>query len=265
MIQTGEPDWAGMYRNRERPTGPPAILQTWHDLVFLHARIPVEVLQAMVPSELIVEEFDGSSWLGFVPFWMSCIRHPRGIAAPWLSSFHETNVRTYVTHSTMGPGVWFFSLDAARYLACWYARKVFKLPYFHAIQSSKIDGEQLHYEGRRKTRQLLPAVAGKAAMLDSYKITVQRHGPWHTAEPKTFEFWLVERYRLYSRGTAGRLLSANVFHSPYEIAEARASELRVAGLETQFGELSFESALLAKTLNVLCFSPHPVSLRQQIL
>ena len=53
-------------------------------------------------------------------------------SVPGLSSFHETNVRTYVHRAGCDPGVWFFSLDAANRLAVLAARTTFHLPYYHA-------------------------------------------------------------------------------------------------------------------------------------
>lgn len=259
MFQANEPDWEGLERNRGLPTGQPVMLQTWHDLIFLHARVPVDALQAMIPKELKVEEFDGSAWLGFVPFRMSRIRHRIGPAAPWLSTFYETNVRTYVTHPELGPGVWFFSLDAARYLACWYARQFFKLPYFHANLNGIVKEGCWQYSGTRKVQQVLPQTAHEEAILHDYMIKVDRAGEWHNAVPETFEFWLVERYRLYSMGANNQLVSARVFHEPYLIANGIANQLVINGLEKQFGNLDFESILLAKTVNVQCFSPAQVS------
>ena len=255
MMERSDVDWEGLERNRERPQGRPAIRQTWHDLVFLHARVPISVLQQLIPSGLTVESFDGSGWLGFVPFRMSQIRFPGTPAMPWLSSFYETNVRTYVTHPVHGPGVWFFSLDAARYLACWYARQFFKLPYFHAFMTSHIEEDARTYSGRRNPRQSLPSLGCEAAVLNDYLVSVDRQGPWHSAEERTFEYWLIERYRLYSSGADGKLYTAKVHHEPYIVAEANASQIQIDGLDAQFGELTFEHVLMAQTLNVLCFSP----------
>ena len=259
MFQAEGPDWEGMARNREQPSGRPVLLQTWHDLIFLHARVPVEALQAMVPPGLKVEEFGGSGWLGFVPFRMSGIRNPRTPAAPWLSAFYETNLRTYVTHPKFGPGVWFFSLDAARYLGCWYARQFFKLPYFHAVMSGQVDERSWQYSGHRKPTQRLPKVGCDVAELRDYLISVHPTGPWHTAEPETFEYWLVERYRLYSVAANDQLMSAQVAHAPYVIADGTTNQIVINGLEAQFGNLDFQSVLLAQTLNVRCFSPERVS------
>lgn len=259
MFHVSEPDWDGIDLNRTKPPGNPVILQSWHDLIFFHARVSVENLRALVPSSLTVEEFDGSGWLGFVPFRMSGIRSPRAPAVPWLSSFYETNVRTYVTHPEHGPGVWFFSLDASRYLACWYARQVFKLPYFHSILTGQIDDDSWVYSGHRKPRQLLPETGCDPAMLTDYLVSVRQAGPWHQAERETFEFWLVERYRLYSKGKGDQLFTSRVFHEPYTIATGNANRLEINGMDSAFGNLDFQSVLLAKTVNVQCFSIEQVS------
>ena len=223
--------------------------------MFLHARVPKEVLQKFIPESLTIEEYDGSAWLGFVPFSMSGIRPSWFTAVPWLSRFHETNLRTYVTHPEYGPGVWFFSLEAARFLACLIARQGFKLPYFHARLSRNIQDDVWHYEGKRNRRQALPSLACTSSLLDEYSVTVKREGDWTEAESRTFEYWLAERYRLYSLGSQGRIVTAKVFHEPYQLASGSLIELSVKGLDDQFGQLDFSSVLLAKTLNVECFSP----------
>lgn len=253
------PDWPGLERNRVRPHGRPVMLQTWHNLIFLHAKVPRDLLQTLVPSQLTVEEFDGSGWLGLVAFSMSGIRPLWFPSVPWLSGFRETNLRTYVTHREYGPGVWFFSLEAARYLGCLVARQTFRLPYFHGRLSSRIEAASWRYEGRRNERQLLPSLPCQSANLHAYAISVDRTGEWDNARPNTFEYWMVERYRLYSQEAENELRTARVFHSPYVVAQGHLNELKLEGLESQFGQLDFSSVLLAKTVNVQCFSPILVS------
>ena len=53
-------------------------------------------------------------------------------AVAGLSSFHETNVRTYVRLADRDPGVWFFNLEAANAIAVRLARRLFHLPYHYA-------------------------------------------------------------------------------------------------------------------------------------
>src|SRR5690242_1283914 len=102
--------------------------QTWHDLLFAHWPIPAAKLRHLVPAELTIQEFDGTSWIGVVPFRMTgVVRRPLP-DLPWISAFPELNVRVYVERDGRA-GVWFLSLDAARWLAVWTARRFFHLPY----------------------------------------------------------------------------------------------------------------------------------------
>src|SRR6478672_7239392 len=80
------------------------------------------------PAPRVVETFDGSAWVGLVPFEMQ-VRPPRVAPVPWLSNFPETNVRTYVRAPDGTTGVWFLSLDAARASAVVTARTTYRLPY----------------------------------------------------------------------------------------------------------------------------------------
>src|SRR5690242_15532173 len=93
------------------PQTPWIMVQIWHDLLFAHWPIPPEVMRQHVPSELRLDVFDGTAWIGIVPFHMSDVR-PRWVPPlPGLSRFPELNVRTYVTIDNK-PGIYFFSLDA---------------------------------------------------------------------------------------------------------------------------------------------------------
>ena len=103
----------------------------------MHWRVPEEVLRPLIPQALRLDSFDGSAWLGVVPFRMESVR-PRFLpAVPWLSSFPELNLRTYVTHENK-PGLWFFSLDAHNPVAVRLARATFGLPYFVAKMSCRV-------------------------------------------------------------------------------------------------------------------------------
>ena len=113
------------------PRAPWVMAQTWEDLVFLHWPMDPDDLRARLPRGLSLDTYRGDAWVSITPFVVTGLR-PRGIpAVPGLSSFAETNVRTYVTRDGK-PGVWFFSLDASSRLAVTAARALYHLPYHHA-------------------------------------------------------------------------------------------------------------------------------------
>jgi uncharacterized protein len=95
------------------PRGPWVMGQSWIDLLFAHWAVREATLRAAVPAGIPIDTFQGSAWIGITPFEVIAA-HPRAVPPlPWLSRFAELNVRTYVTIDGR-PGIWFFSLDAAR-------------------------------------------------------------------------------------------------------------------------------------------------------
>ena len=74
----------------------PVMFHAWNWITFLHWRYPHSVVQSRLPPGLTAESFDGSAWAGLTPFLMHNVRGPGTPAVPWLSTFPETNARTYV-------------------------------------------------------------------------------------------------------------------------------------------------------------------------
>jgi len=100
------PDVAARLSIRERPAGSPILYQSWDKLLFMHWRIPVDVLRPLIPPRLTIDTYDGKACVGLIPFTIWNLR-PRSVPAmPWISHFHEINVRTYV-HLNGIPGIWF--------------------------------------------------------------------------------------------------------------------------------------------------------------
>src|SRR5256885_16970604 len=104
------------------------VAMTWNDLLFAHWPVPCAQLRPLVPDCFSLDTFDGTAWLGVVPFRMTGIKAVGAPSVPGLSAFLELNVRTYVTAGGK-PGVYFFSLDAASPVAVRVARRFFHLPY----------------------------------------------------------------------------------------------------------------------------------------
>ncbi len=101
----------------------------WDDLTFVHWAYPVEAVQALLPDGLRVDTFDGYAWVSLVPFRMRRAGPTFLPPIPWLSTFAETNVRTYVVDSAGHRAVWFLSLDAVRLPVVAFARWTIGFPY----------------------------------------------------------------------------------------------------------------------------------------
>ena len=160
------------------------------------------MLRPLVPPSLSIDTFDGSAWLGVVPFDMTGVRPHFLPAVPGLSNFPEINLRTYVTAEGR-PGVWFFSLDAHSRLAVRLARATFHLPYFDAEMSCHASNDEIHYRSLRTHRGAPPAEFAA------------RYGP--VGEPfesgrGTIENFLTERYCLYSADRKGVVRRGEVHH-----------------------------------------------------
>lgn len=185
--------------------------QSWEDLLFAHWRVDAEAIRALVPAELRVDEHDGSAWLGITPFVLTGFRLRGTLPLPVVSRFPELNVRTYVTVEDK-PGIWFFSLDTASRGAVEVARRVYRLPYFHARMTVEPRGGRIAYTSSRRgsTRPFVFEAA---------------YGPAEAAasEPRagTLEHFLTERYCLYAHDAAG-LCRAEIHHPPWRIRRAEA-------------------------------------------
>ena len=174
------------------PTTPWVMAQSWRDLLFAHWPIAPDAMRALLPPSLDLDTFEGNAWLGVVPFGMRGVR-PRWVPpVPWLSNFLELNVRTYVRVRDRGqvkPGVYFFSLDAANSLAVMIARRTFRLPYYHAAMTLRVEGEWREYASHRTHR-----AAPGADFVGRYRPV----GPVYRAQAGTLDHWLTERYSLYT-------------------------------------------------------------------
>src|SRR5580693_1769927 len=135
------------------PAGLWVMAQSWHDLLFAHWPVDARKLRALVPESLEIDQFEGQAWLAVVPFRMTGVRLRGTPAMPWLSSFPELNVRTYVTLGGK-PGVWFFSLDAGNPLAVAIARSWFHLPYFRAQMFCEERDGWIYYRSERTHRDV---------------------------------------------------------------------------------------------------------------
>ena len=185
--------------------------QSWCDLLFAHWPVPAAELRPLVPPELEVQEFDGSAWVGVVPFRMQGVMRRPLPDLPWVSAFPELNLRLYV-EAEGRPGVWFLSLDAGNRMAVWAARRFFQLPYFHARMHLAGSSERIDYESVRLSKPR--GVAFRA-----------RYGPTgepYSASPNSLEHFLTERYCLYARSPRGEILRAEVHHHPWSLQPAEA-------------------------------------------
>jgi uncharacterized protein len=201
----------------------PVMYQEWRSLLFLHWEVSPEQVQARLPDGLAVDTFEGKTYLGLVPFTMRNVRPVWSPAVPWLSHFHETNVRVYVKDASGRAGVYFFSLEAANLIAVKLARKLFHLPYYWASMSMQPKDGLILYQSSRSgvpTRSKRP---DHYTAYGSFRCAVT-YGPkpgteLTVASLDSLEHFLIERYHLFSHD-GKRLYSGQVAHAPYQFQPA---------------------------------------------
>ena len=196
----------------------------WQNLLFMHWPVRENVLRPLIPSALTLDTFDGSAWLGVVPFRMTGVR-PRFVpAVPPLSDFPELNLRTYVTAGGK-PGIWFFSLDAHNPVAVRLARATFHLPYFDAEMSCHHSGGKILYRSVRTHRWAPPA---------EFAAGYGPSGAPFESGPGTLENFLTERYCLYAADGKGNVRRGDIHHHLWSLRPAQA-EVETLAMTEQIG------------------------------
>ncbi len=185
----------------------PLMLQGWHEITFLHWPAEPALVQRRLPAGLTADTINGQAWISLTPFLLTGLRPPLSPRALSLT-FPEMNLRTYVVGPS-GPGIWFFSLDAARLSAVVGARATFGLPYFWANMAVEINPTQNFYFTRRSHAAHANIRIAKGARI---------------AEQSELDIFLTARFRLYSIYRR-RLITAEVEHPPWELYSVRIVQL----------------------------------------
>jgi uncharacterized protein YqjF (DUF2071 family) len=185
--------------------------QSWHNLLFIHWPVPASALSGLVPPSVRIQEFDGTSWVGLIPFYMTDVMVRFAPAMPWLSAFPEMNLRLYVEHRGTS-GIWFISLDASRWLAVQAARHLVHLPYFHSTMRVGRERERIRYASDR---------------IDSPRPVSFAAAYWPTgagfeARRGSLEYFLTERYALFTVDNRDRICTIEIHHQPWALQPAAA-------------------------------------------
>ena len=203
----------------EYPLHPPgqlrhtSLTQQWQRLTFVHWRYDPADVQAILPDGLTVDTFDGSAWVGFVPFHMIDVRPTFIPTLHPLTTFPETNIRTYVRGSR-GQGVWFCTLEITRLLGVAVARTFFGVPYTWAQMSIDQTSERIRYASRRRW----PGPRGASSVLE---IEIGER----LSQLTDLDRFLTSRWATYSKLPAGGLGWVPVQHEPWPLDAVKVREL----------------------------------------
>jgi uncharacterized protein YqjF (DUF2071 family) len=202
---------------RPVPPGRWLMRQRWNDLLFAHWPVPASSLALLVPEGLQVDTFQGSAWLGIMPFWMDRLK-VRGVPSlPGMRSFPDLSLRTYVREeATRTSGVYFLSLDASSLLAVATGRAFYRLPYHWAQMhlEQRTEREFSFFSRRRFTGRPVVFNARYRGLGPSQRLA--------ESQPGTLEYFLFERYCMFSSTSDGRPIRANLHHLSWPLEEAEA-------------------------------------------
>ncbi|WP_249382698.1 YqjF family protein [Actinotalea sp. K2] len=194
--------------------------QAWLDLTFLHWRVAADDVAPLLPPGTRPDVFDGSSWVGLVPFRMVGAGVGRGPAVPWLGTFAETNVRLYSVDEQGRRGVVFLTLEASRLAVVLGARLTFGLPYTWARMRVEEEGGELRYSSRRRWPGPRTATT---------RIAVRPGEPVDRPDP--LDHFLTARWGLHTRAL-GRTLYVPNEHEPWPLRRADLLHLDDSLVET---------------------------------
>ncbi len=237
----------------------------WLDLTMVHWRYDAAEVQALLPEGLEVETFDGSAWVGLVPFQMQ-VDIPFAPVLPSVLHFPETNVRTYVHDSSGEPGVLFWSLEASSLPAVVTARASYQVPYFWADMSIERTassgapvvgrpgpGDVVRYDAVRRW----PGAKGATSVVE---VEVGE-----SFEGREIDRFLTARWALY--GSFSRWLSyATMHHEPWPLHHATLRQcddelVMAAGLSAPEGDPLVH---FSPEVNVRCGWPRRASGRSEV-
>lgn len=199
--------------------------QRWNDLLLAHWPLPASSLAPLLPAGLQVDTFQGTAWLGVMPFWIDRIRVRGAPPLPGAGGFPDLGLRTYVREEQTGTrGVFCLSLDASNLLAVAAGCAFFHLPYHWAQMRMKqrTEREFSFYSRRRFTARPVVFRARYRGLGPTARLAENR--------PGTLEYFLMERDGLFSSTRAGQPIRASLrqVSSPLEEAEAEIEENSLA-------------------------------------
>ena len=200
-ISNGAPDLAGRSVASQR----------WSHLVFLHWRVDAAIVAPLLPAGLHPDEFDGSSWVGLIPFVLDRATVFGSPPVPYFGDFVEVNVRLYAVDDQGRRGVVFVSLEASRLAAVLAARALFALPYRWSRTRLVHDGDTLEFTSRRHLDHGLTSRV------------VATRGTAEVRDDGLADF-LTARWALFTR-VRGRTVYLRNHHGPWPLFEARLDAL----------------------------------------
>lgn len=191
------------------PNGQWNYYQEWNNVLFLHWKVPEDELLQLIPSGVMIDKFNGETWVSLVAFTMEKIRPRMLPSVSTISDFHEVNVRTYLIRDNK-PGVYFLTIEAEKLVSTFVAKYLSGLPYEKTlINRQQQDITQKYFSKNERKGFTLDAsfTVGQKVMVKS-----------------EIDRWLTERYCLYLNKN-NQVYRYEIHHKPWELYQVEISNL----------------------------------------
>lgn len=181
--------------------------QEWDDTIFLHYRVPQELVWELLPQGLSLDIHRGEAWVSVVAFSVKnmCLKFLPPL--PYISDFHEINLRTYVVKDGI-PGIYFITIEASKTISVFLAKNFVGLKYI----KGKIKKKHNRYSLRRSKEGNYLNI--KYCSLQSVK------------EKNELEKWLTERYCAYEMINK-KLYRFNIHHKAWPLKVMKLRKLKL--------------------------------------
>jgi uncharacterized protein YqjF (DUF2071 family) len=194
---------------------PWAQAQTREDVLFTSWRVGLDELARLVPPDVPLDTHAGEGWVSIVPFRLTNLRL-RGLPPIPSVSFAQLDSRTYVAVDDR-PGIWICSLDASSRLLAEAAKRVHRLPAYHARASVEASDDP-DSPASGSTRGSVEVTRDELSFAARFRVA----GEPFTPVAGSLEHFLTERYCIYT-ADGGRLYRAELHHSPWLLRPAEAT------------------------------------------
>ena len=195
----------------------------WLDLLFAHWPIDPAVLRPFIPAPLALETFDGSAWLGVVPFRMTHVR-PFELPLPGRGVRVRRGQRPDLRHGARRHARDLVPVARRRPLAERDGR-----PGSGSACRTTTPGSRRPPTATGSRDQLAASHASPAELRIRYRPT----GPVRTAAPGSLEAFLTDRMSLFAV-QRGRVTQTPVEHAPWPLQDAEA-EIERNTMAASFG------------------------------
>ncbi|PRY48340.1 hypothetical protein B0I27_11541 [Arcticibacter pallidicorallinus] len=215
------------HRQFPKPHTPWLMYQEWYGVVFLHIPVYTDIVIPLIPKGTVPDLYNGQAWISVLAFTVRNA-HPRiAPPLPYLSNFHEINLRTYVRFARNDrPGITFLDINASKSLPSFLGR-AYGLPYRHA--------DIYRYERSAQLKIISQKAEGCSMNLDITTSAIT-----HTKSP--LDVWLTERFIAYQQ------LRDGIYSYPIQHKEWQLKPMTMDGsLQYNFKglELSYKDVQLA--------------------